>query len=257
VWNPEQYSRYSNERSRPFFDLLAQVHHPNPRTIIDLGCGSGELTAAMGERWPGARIHGVDSSPEMIAEANAYTVPERVTFEIGDLQTWRAAGPVDILISNAAYQWVPDHETLLPRLTEMVAPGGVFAFQVPGNFDAPSHQILAGLRGSPRWNDKLGGGASRSAAVQSPEWYLGFLIERGMQVDAWETTYLHILQGENAVLEWVKGTALRPVLARLDRDEQDSFLAEYAALLSEAYPPQSFGTVFPFRRIFVVAEKGA
>jgi trans-aconitate 2-methyltransferase len=139
----------------------------------------------------------------------------------------------------------------------MVAPGGVFAFQVPGNFEAPSHQILAGLRGSPRWNEKVGSGASRSASVQSPEWYLGFLTERGMQVDAWETTYLHILQGENAVLEWVKGTALRPVLARLDPDEQDSFLAEYAALLNEAYPPQSFGTVFPFRRIFVVAEKAA
>jgi trans-aconitate 2-methyltransferase len=255
LWNPAQYHRYSSERCRPFFDLLAQVHLDAPRTIADLGCGSGELTAAMLERWPEADIHGVDSSPEMIDEARRHEQPGRLTFELADLASWHSPHKLDLLISNATYQWVPDHASLLPRLVEMVGPGGIFAFQVPGNFTAPSHTILAELRTSPRWNSTTGKGAVRTIAVQSPEWYLEFLTGLGMEVEAWETTYMHLLQGENAVLEWVKGTALRPVLAALQPQEQEEFLAEYGARLNDAYPPKAFGTVFPFRRIFVVAKK--
>jgi trans-aconitate 2-methyltransferase len=255
MWNPGQYHRYSSERSRPFFDLLAQVHLDDPRTIADLGCGSGELTAALRDRWPEARLHGVDSSPEMINEARRYEQPGRLTFELADLATWQPPNRLDLLISNATFQWVPDHASLLPRLVEMVAPGGVFAFQVPGNFTAPSHTILAELRTDPRWSAEVGKGAERTLAVQSPEWYLEFLIGLGMESVVWETTYMHILQGPNAVLEWVKGTALRPVLAALNPQEQEAFLAEYGARLNTTYPPKAFGTVFPFRRIFVVAKK--
>jgi trans-aconitate 2-methyltransferase len=255
MWSPEQYHRYSSERSRPFFDLLAQVQLHDPRFIVDMGCGSGELTAVLAERWPGARVLGIDSSPEMIAEAQGHTIADRLTFEQADLTAWQPAQPLDLLFSNATLQWVGDHAALLSRLIDMIAPGGMLAFQVPGNFTAPSHTILAGLRMEERWSAKLGKGAVRTASVQSPEWYLEFLVDRGLQTEAWETTYMHVLQGENAVLEWVKGTALRPVLAALDDEEQREFLGEYAERLNEAYPPKSFGTIFPFRRIFVVGRK--
>jgi trans-aconitate 2-methyltransferase len=255
MWNPQQYHRYRSERSRPFFDLLAQVHLDSPHAIADLGCGSGELTASMLERWPEVRIHGIDSSPEMIAEARRYEQPRRITFELADLLAWQPPHQFDLLISNATLQWVPDHATLLPRLVEMVASGGVLAFQVPGNFTAPSHTILAALRTDARWNKDVGTGAVRAGSVQSPEWYLEFLTSLGMEVEAWETTYMHVLHGENAVMEWVKGTAVRPVLAALNEEAQHEFLAEYARRLDEVYPPKPFGTVFPFRRIFVVAKK--
>jgi trans-aconitate 2-methyltransferase len=255
MWSPAQYHRYNNERSRPFFDLLAQVHLENARTIVDLGCGSGELTLALAERWPASRVLGVDSSPEMIAEAKAHELPGRMTFEAGDFRQWNAPSPVDLLFSNAAFQWVPDHHTLLSRLFGMVASDGALAFQVPGNFEAPSHELLVKLRTSEKWKSRVGEGASRHLLVQSPGWYLEFLTNLGTRVDAWETTYMHVLTGENAVLEWVKGTALRPVLAALSPAEQAEFCGEYTMLLNEAYPARDFGTVFPFRRIFVVAYR--
>src|SRR2546430_2436333 len=154
MWSPEQYHRYSSERSRPFFDLVAQIHLADVHTIADLGCGSGELTVTLAERWPQAQIVGIDSSPEMIAEASNHAVSGQITFELGDINRWHATKPLDLLISNAALQWVPDHESLLPRLVEMIAPGGVLAFQVPGNFEAPSHTILAELRRSSKWQAK-------------------------------------------------------------------------------------------------------
>lgn len=253
MWSPAQYHRYNNERSRPFFDLLAQVRLEDVRSIADLGCGSGELTLTLAERWPASRVWGVDSSAEMIAEAKTHELPGRMTFEPGDFREWHPAAPVDLIFSNAAFQWVPDHDTLLRRIFGMIAPGGALAFQVPGNFQAPSHELLVKLRTSSKWNSRVGKGASRHLVVQSPSWYLEFLTNLGMRVEAWETTYMHVLTGENSVLEWVKGTALRPVLAALSKTEQAEFCSEYSALLREAYPARDFGTVFPFRRIFVVA----
>lgn len=255
IWNPEQYHRYSDERSRPFFELLTQVDHPGPHTIADLGCGSGELTITLLERWPTARIYGVDNSPAMLDAAAQYAITDRLSFELSDLATWQPPAPLDIIFSNAAFHWLPDHAALLTRLVSLLAPRGVLAFQVPGNFDFPSHTILKEIRTSPRWADKVGWGADRSAASQSPTWYFELLTHLGMNVNAWETTYLHLLHGDNAVLEWVKGTALRPVISTLAPDEQAEFTAEYAVLLHEAYPPQAYGTLFPFRRIFIVANK--
>jgi trans-aconitate 2-methyltransferase len=254
VWNPEQYSRYSDERSRPFFDLTCRIATEDPRSVVDLGCGSGELTLSLAGRWPAADVTGIDSSPEMLAKASRRE-NARLRFVRGDIASWIPDAPVDVLVSNAALQWVPEHETLIPRLASLVAAGGTFAFQVPGNFAAPLHTLLADLRSSDRWVAKVGEGARRDLAVLEPEQYLALLAAAGFKVDAWETTYLHVLDGEDAVLEWVKGTALRPVLARLAPLEAEHFPSEYRALLREAYPRREFGTVLPFRRIFAVATR--
>ncbi len=254
LWNPQQYGRYRDERSRPFFELLAQVDAPAAHTVADLGCGPGELTATLAEHWPDARIYGVDNSAEMLAAAEKHAIPDRLSFELGDAATWQPPAPLDLLVSNATLHWLPNHDQLLPHLVSLLAPQGVFAFQVPGNFDYPSHTILKQLRTSSRWADKLGWGADRSASSQSPAWYFELLSGLGMKVNAWETTYLHVLQGEDAVLQWVKGTALRPVISALNPEDQAEFTAEYAARLREAYPQREYGTLFPFRRIFVVAQ---
>jgi trans-aconitate 2-methyltransferase len=255
VWDPAVYQRYSRERGRPFDDLVAQVGAEAPQVVVDLGCGAGDRTATLLERWPTATVTGIDSSAEMVAAAAAHEVPGRLSFEQADLRQWRPEQPVDVLLANATLQWVPDHLALLPRLVTTLAPAGWLAFQVPGNFAEPSHVLLAELRQDPRWWSRLAAGADRAQAVHEPVTYLEALADLGLRVDAWETTYLHVLSGEDAVLEWTKGTALRPVLAVLEGSERAEFLAEYAARLRSAYPQRPYGTVLPFRRIFVVAQR--
>ena len=252
-WDPDQYSRFADERARPFFDLLADVAVV-PRSIVDLGCGPGNLTASLAERWPGATVIGVDSSPAMIEQARPRTLAGRLEFVLGDLVDWEPAGPIDLLVSNAALQWVPGHRRLLPRFAAMLAPSGVLAFQVPGNFAEASHTIVGELCRSENWRERLGvgNGGPRAAMVAEPVDYLRDLVAARLQPRVWETTYLHVLTGADPVLEWMKGTALRPILTRLQPDEQADFCAELAPLLAAAYPPDTFGTVLPFRRIFAV-----
>jgi trans-aconitate 2-methyltransferase len=256
TWDPRQYRRYADERSRPFFELVGRVGAEEPARVVDLGCGDGALTATLAARWPGALVEGVDRSPEMIAGALPLRIPGRLGFAQGDVRDWRPETPVDVLVSNAVLQWVPGHAALLEGWVDRVAPEGWLAFQVPGNDRAPSHAILDDLRAAPRWRDQLAGTAPGPRVLEPGE-YLARLAARGCDVDAWETTYQHVLRGADAVLEWVKGTALRPVLSRLDGAERDAFLADYAARLLEAYPPGAFGTIMPFRRIFVVARRRA
>lgn len=252
VWDPSQYGRYSDERSRPFFELVGRIHVTAPATVADLGCGPGDLTATLTERWPTAHVTGLDSSPEMIARAQRL-VHDRLTFVRADVTTWAPPEPPDVIVANALFQWIPSHRDILTRLAAAQPPGGRLAFQVPGNFDAPSHVLLREICGAPRWRDRLGD-TVRVGPVDDPGAYLDLLARTGRTVDAWETTYMQVLPGEDAVLEWVKGTALRPVLTRLtDPADRDAFLDEYRAALREAYPPRSYGTVFPFRRIFAVA----
>lgn len=253
-WDPGQYERFADERGRPFFELVGRVRAERPERVVDLGCGTGALTAALVERWPEAMIEGLDRSPDMIAEAAARAIPGRLRFATADLTAWRPDRPVDVIVSNAVLQWVPGHAELLAGWVEALAPGGWLAFQVPGNDGAPSHVLLDELRASPRWRGRLEG-VAEGPRVLEPARYLARLAELGCTVDAWETTYLHVLQGSDPVLEWVKGTALRPVVTALDGEERDAFLAEYAARLREAYPPRPFGTVLPFRRLFVVARR--
>jgi trans-aconitate 2-methyltransferase len=258
-WDPAQYWVFADERSRPFFELVGRIRAETPARVVDLGCGNGELTATLARRWPKAAIEGIDSSAEMInvARKPAAGHPGGLGFAVGNLTDWAPDAPVDVIVSNAALHWVPEHRELLPRWVRALAPGGWLAFQVPGNSDAPSHTLLRELCRSPRWQDRLTF-LPRGHPVGDPAEYFGLLAGQGCRVDAWETTYLHVLQGENAVLEWVKGTALRPVIAALGGDgsaETAEFLADYAALLRTAYPPGPDGTVFPFRRIFVVARR--
>ncbi len=249
-WDPEVYGRWANERARPFTDLLARVD------VADLGCGPGGLTASLARRWPAARVVGVDSSPEMIDAArslDAGDVAPRVTFVEADLREWTPDAPVDVVVSNAVLQWVPDHLDLLPRFAAWLAPGGALALQVPGNFGSPAHTLLRELAASPGWRDKIP--AAPRASTPDPADYLARLAALGLRVDAWEATYLHVLDGPDPVLEWMRGTGLRPTLATLDDDEQAAFSAEYAERLRSAYPGQPFGTVLPFRRVFAVARR--
>ncbi|REE96178.1 trans-aconitate 2-methyltransferase [Thermomonospora umbrina] len=251
VWDPAQYGVFGDQRGRAFGELIARIPAEAPGRVADLGCGSGELTVMLAERWPRARIEGLDGSPEMIAAAPAHP---RVRFAVGDVRGWTSERPVDVIVSNAVLQWVPDHDDLLARWAALLAPGGSLAFQVPGNYDAPSHALLRDLCRSDRWRDRLGD-ALVWRPVRDAAGYFEVLAGLGCEVDAWETTYLHVLPGDDAVLEWVKGTALRPVLAGLGEEDSGEFLTEYGALLRDAYPQGPHGTVFPFRRIFVVARR--
>lgn len=253
MWDPVQYGRYSDERTRPFHELLARVGADRPERVVDLGCGDGALTATLVDRWPEATVVGVDSSESMLAAAAVRAMP-RLTFALGTIEDWRPAGPVDVLVSNAALHWVSDHQEQLPRLVGSLAPDGWLAVQVPGNGDAPSHALLAELRRSPRWRDRLGAGAGRWPDTLDPAAYVDLLARLGCTVDAWETTYAHVLAGPDPVLDWVRGTALRPVLARLSSAEVTDLETEYGELLRSAYPAEPYGTVVPFRRVFVVAR---
>jgi trans-aconitate 2-methyltransferase len=260
MWDAGQYLRYGGERSRPFFDLIAQVGATDPAYVADLGCGPGNLTAALAERWPGAVVVGVDNSPEMIAAAvsgvdsGVASGAAALTFQLGDVWHWRPARPVDVLVCNAVLQWVPGHQELLLNWADLLAPGGWLAFQLPGNFDQPSHAIISELAQSPRWRALLSA-VELNRQAGDPADYVELLARPGYQVDAWETSYLHILQGRDAVLEWTKGTTLRPVLAALDSEQAAAFVGEYAERLRQVYKPRSFGTILPFRRVFTVAHR--
>ena len=251
TWDPDRYLTYADERGRPFVDLITHIDAADPATVVDLGCGPGNLTALLAERWSGATVTGVDSSPEMIAEAEASI--DGVTFQVGDVRDW--VGPVDVLVSNATLQWLPEHLELLPRLVAQVRPGGWFAFQVPGNFDEPSHTIRTALAAEEPYAAHTQGAAVPSSYDAAT--YLRALWGLGCQVDAWETTYLHVLHGEDPVFTWVSGTGARPTLQALPDDLRPGFEAEFRRRLREAYPDDDHGVVLPFRRIFVVARKAA
>ncbi len=255
MWDAGQYLRFGGERARPFFDLVAQVGATSPRYVADLGCGPGNLTAALAERWPGATVTGVDNSAEMIdAARSAAARAANLSFALGDVRDWRPGRPLDVLVCNAVLQWVPGHDELLLRWADLLAPGGWLAFQLPGNFGQPTHEIIAEMARSPRWRAPLAG-ARLNRQAGDPADYLALLARPGYDVDAWETSYQHILRGDDPVLEWTKGSTLRPVLSVLDAEQAAAFLREYGARLREAYPPLPFGTVFPFRRVFAVVHR--
>jgi len=259
-WDPDRYLAYADERGRPFVDLLARVDASSPGTVVDLGCGPGNLTSLLADRWPDADVVGLDSSPEMIAKADA--ADPRIAFEAADLRDWVSTGStgsagstaagVDVLVSNATLQWVPRHLDLLPALVARVAPGGWFAFQVPGNFDEPSHTIRDRLAAEPPYAEHTAGVAVPSS--HDPAVYLDVLAGLGCTVDAWETTYLHRLTGPDPVFTWVSGTGARPTLQALPDDLRPGFETEFKRRLAEAYPERGYGVVLPFRRVFVVAQ---
>lgn len=251
TWDPQRYLTYADERGRPFVELLARVPAEAPASVVDLGCGPGNLTALLPRRWPTARVEGVDSSPDMVARAVADHPGLRVT--LGDLREWTPDAPVDVLVSNAALQWIPGHLDLLPRLLGHVRPGGWFAFAVPGNFEEPSHTIRRDLAADARF-------AAHTRDVEVPSshdaaTYLDALVALGCEVDAWETTYLHRLTGPDPVFTWVSATGARPTLEALPQPLRGEFEAEYRARLAVAYPARGNAVTLPFRRVFVVAHR--
>lgn len=258
AWDPERYLAYADERGRPFVDLLTRVAAVDPAVVVDLGCGPGNLTSLLADRWPAAAVTGVDASEEMIRAAAGGPAAERVSFQRADLRDWLAEAaaqqrPADVLVSNATLQWLPDHLDLLPALVAAVRPGGWLAFQVPGNFDQPSHTIRDELAAAPPYSAHTRDVATPRA--HDAVTYLRRLQELGCEVDAWETTYLHVLHGPDPVFAWISGTGARPTLQALPDDLRDRFEKELRVRLRAAYPDSGRGVVLPFRRVFVVARR--
>jgi trans-aconitate 2-methyltransferase len=254
MWDPAVYRRFGAERSRPFLDLVARVGASKPRAVVDLGCGPGDLTATLAERWPHARVTGIDSSPEMIARATE--LGGTVDYRVGDVRDWRPGPDTDVVVTNATLQWVPGHEDLLTRWARTLPAGAWLAMQVPGNFDAPSHRALREVARSAPFAAAVGD-VLRETPVDDAAGYAARLTGAGASVDAWETTYVHLLPAtgdEHPVLRWMEGTALRPVKAALDEAGWREFRAALAAKLAAAYPARGGVVPFPFRRIFVVAK---
>jgi len=252
-WNPERYLAFADQRTRPAVDLLARVPLAAAARIADLGCGPGNATRPLVERWPGAEVTGVDSSSDMLAKAAASGLP--ATWVEADLAAWAPDAPFDLIYSNAALHWLDGHATLLPRLLRRLGPEGVLAVQMPRNFEAPSHTLLCDTARNGPWAGRLAG-FLESPPVAAPEWYYDLLAPHAGTVDIWETVYLHVLGGDDPVLRWTRSTALRPVMDALDEEQFAAFEAAYAARLREAYPRRSDGrTLFPFRRLFIIAQR--
>jgi trans-aconitate 2-methyltransferase len=252
-WDPGKYLEFAGPRLRPALDLLARVPLAQPAVVYDLGCGAGNVTRLLVERWPAAAVTGVDGSAAMLARARA--AAPSVTWAHADLQSWRASRPADLLFSNAALHWLDDHAHLFPRLVAELVPGGVLAVQMPRNHGAPSHTEMVAAAESGPWRDRLRP-ALRARPVAEPAVYRDILRPHVAQLDIWETEYLHELEGDNPVVEWTRGSALKPLLDALEEPERSAFLAEYSARIRRAYPPRPDGrTLLPFRRVFIVAVR--
>ncbi|KRA31192.1 MULTISPECIES: methyltransferase domain-containing protein [unclassified Nocardioides] len=255
AWDPQRYLTYADERGRPFVDLITRIDAADPRVVVDLGCGPGNLTSLLADRWPSASVAGIDSSEDMVRAATDSPAAERISFHRADLRDWLATvepGSVDVLVSNATLQWVPGHLDLMAALVAALAPGGWLAFQVPGNADQPTTTVREELAAEPPYAAHTAGAAT--IAAHDAATYLRALRDLGCEVDAWETTYLHVLAGPDPVFTWVSATGARPTLQALPDDLRPAFEEEFRARLRAAYPDEAGGVVMPFRRSFVVAR---
>ncbi len=252
AWDPKIYLDFEDERTRPAVELLARVPSRSPERVIDLGCGPGNSTALLARRWPKAHLEGLDSSEPMLDQARRSGV--NAQWISGDIPGWAPAKRYDVIFSNAAIHWIRDQENLLPRLVSCLKQDGALAFQVPGNFDAPSHALIRDVAADGPWAARLRD--VRNLVPGSMQGYYEILEPHTSHLDIWETEYLQVLSGEDAVFRWVSGTGLRPFLDALDGAERDDFAREYKARLNAAYPARASGkTLFPFRRIFAVVRK--
>lgn len=253
AWDPQQYLRFAGHRLRPAIDLLTQIDLSSPSRIVDLGCGAGNVTVLLRDRWPGAAVTGVDGSAEMLAKARE-AAPDIAWVE-ADMGAWAPEAPPDLIYSNAALHWLGGHGTLFPRLLDAVAPGGVLAVQMPRNFGAPSHTLMAEAARAGPWRDTLEP-LLKPSPVAEPAFYHDLLAPRAAALDIWETEYLQALEGDDPVAEWTKGTWLKPLLDALDGPERAGFEADYRARVRAAYPRRPDGrTLFPFRRLFLIARR--
>ncbi|CAN5149979.1 trans-aconitate 2-methyltransferase [soil metagenome] len=253
-WSPGQYLKFADERTRAARDLLAQVPLTEARRVYDLGCGPGNSTALLVQRFPDADVTGVDSSEGMLAAARK-ALPE-CKFVPGDLASWSPKETPDLLFANAVFQWVPDHAGVLKHLLGTLGEGGVLAVQMPDNLGEPSHRLMRDTAGDGPWDTKLAA-AARARNVMPPlSAYYDLLKPIAARVDIWHTYYNHPLDGAQGIIEWLKATGLRPFLDPLDADEQAAFLAAYKARIAEAYPPRCDGTsLLRFPRLFIVAVR--
>jgi trans-aconitate 2-methyltransferase len=253
AWDPKTYLKFGAERTRPAAELLARVAADAPARVADLGCGPGNSTSLLAARWPGAAIVAIDNSPEMLAEARAAKIPAR--FIEADVSAWSPDAPYDVIYSNATLQWVPDHAILLPRLMSFVNEGGWFAFQVPRNFTEPCHTLIHEIAHSGPWAEKLIG-VRDWWNVREPEEHFDILEPVASHIDIWETRYAQVLEGEDAVYNWMSGTGLRPFANALEGAEREAFLNEYKSRLHEHYLLRKSGKVlYPFQRLFAVMKR--
>lgn len=253
TWSAAQYTKFEDERTRPVRDLIAGIPAADVQTAVDIGCGPGNSTELLAAHFPGASVIGLDNSPDMIAAARKRLPGLR--FETQDISAWRDPGPFDVILANAVLQWVPDHATLFPALIAKLSPGGTLAVQVPDNGDEPAHRLMREIAVGGPWADKIGSAIRfhRNGA----DWYFGELRPKVARLDIWRTTYHHVLAGgAAAVVEWFKGSGLRPYLDALNEDERAAFVARYQAAIAAAYPAFPDGAVLlPFPRLFIVATR--
>lgn len=253
TWNAAQYLQFVDERTRPCRELAGRVAVKSPINVIDLGCGPGNSTDVLASRWPYANLVGQDSSPEMLDAARA-AHPERRYIQ-SDIATWEKDQPYDVIFSNAAMQWVPDHHIQVPRLFQQVSPGGAFAMQVPANFDAPPHRLMRELAASSRWKHVLPANGVREWHVHDLPHYYDLLSPLAERLDLWVTEYMQVLDDVQGVVDWYKGAGLRPFLDALPTDDdRRQFEIDYLAALKPEFPAHTDGKVlFPFRRMFIIA----
>jgi len=254
AWSPGQYLKFEDERTRPAAELLARVPVERPRRVLDVGCGPGNSTELLAARYPQAEILGIDSSPEMIAAARK-RLPS-ADFRVADVADYAPSTPFDVIFGNAVFQWVPGHIEVVARLFSTCPPGGALALQVPDNLNEPTHMLMAAVARSGPWREKFAKAVARDTVPAPAVWY-DRLKPLAAAVDVWHTTYYHVLPGPEAIVEWVKGTGLRPWLDRLDEGERGAYLAAYTERIAESYPPLVDGRVMlRFPRLFVVAVRG-
>jgi trans-aconitate 2-methyltransferase len=251
AWNPERYLKFERERTLPCKDLVSRIELASPNQIVDLGCGPGNSTVVLVNRWPSASILGVDNSPEMLRSAKESGIIAK--WELADIRKWEPAQKFDLVFSNAALQWVPDHAWEIPRIFNLVASGGALAFQIPTHTDL-WFEALDKLVHSDPWRNRFRETASDFYSLKLDGYY-DLLGDRSKKLDLWETKYFHVLAGPGDIVEWIKGTALRPMLERLpDEDSRKEFVLQCTKTMSDAYPRQKDGRlIFPFLRRFVIA----
>jgi trans-aconitate 2-methyltransferase len=253
-WDAENYLRFADARSLPAIDLLSRIQLGAPARVVDLGCGPGNSTAPLQARWPGAAVTGIDSSAGLLDAARRDH--PGIDFVQGDIANWTAPQLVDLVFANASLQWVGGHDSLVPHLFGQVAPGGVLAVQMPRNHDFATHRLMRQVAAEGEWRDRLAG-AREESPVKAPEFYYDLLAPRSAHFMIWETNYIQVMDGPRAIISWLRGTGLRPFLARLTPDEQPVFLDRYAALLAKEYPSQADGKILlPYPRLFFIAAKG-
>jgi trans-aconitate 2-methyltransferase len=257
-WDPILYGHYGAPRLRPALELLARIHAGSPQQVHDLGTGRGELARAMADRWPAANVTGSDLSAEMLETARQ--TPSRVRWERFDIREWSPAGRYDVITSNAALHWIDGHEQLFPRMVSYLEPGGWLGVQMPLSWHEPSHRLMRDVLAAGGGDEPFGPATLRERCARRPvheaDWYYDLLAPATSTIDIWETRYVQVLDGDDPVLAWVSGTALRPILEALPDPDRGRFLERYRAALREAYPRRPDGTtLFPFPRLFIVAVK--